>query len=107
MNGLYLATFWGFNFSTNIDLITSWSGTGTTTFGGVDEIARSRQRKDSPEKLSVSSQCSVSEIPPPLSNFHLHLGREQSPLLQLHARKPLSLSQIFFFVTCHCENENI
>jgi len=35
------------------DLITCWSGTGTTTYRGVDEIAKSQQRKDSSEKLSV------------------------------------------------------
>ena len=45
------------NIPNNIaDIISCWSGTGTTTYGGVDEIARSQQRKDSPEKLSVSSQ---------------------------------------------------
>ena len=38
------------------DIISCWSGTGTTTYGGVDVIARSQQRKDSPEKLSFSSQ---------------------------------------------------
>ena len=38
------------------DLTTSWSGTGTTTYGGVDAVARIQHRKDSPEKLSVSSQ---------------------------------------------------
>ena len=44
-------------FSTvSADLITCWSRTGTTTYGGVDEIATSQQRKDSLEKSSVSSQ---------------------------------------------------
>jgi hypothetical protein len=38
------------------DIVSYWSGTGTTTYGGVDETARSQHRKDSPERLSVSSQ---------------------------------------------------
>jgi len=38
------------------DIVSYWSGTGTTTYGGVDETARSQQRKDWPKKLSVSSQ---------------------------------------------------